>query len=89
MKNLDLNAYGVVEMNHQEMVETDGGLGFLVVLAVVAVAAVCSSCVNVENKTINNYGSGTVNNGNGTGNTANGNGSGNNSGNNSDTTSQK
>ena len=25
MKNLDLNAYGVQEMNHQEMVETDGG----------------------------------------------------------------
>ena len=30
MKNLDLNAYGVQEMNHQEMVETDGGvLGLL------------------------------------------------------------
>ena len=25
MENLDLNAYGVQEMNHQEMVETDGG----------------------------------------------------------------
>ena len=26
MENLDLNAYGVTEMNHQEMVETDGGI---------------------------------------------------------------
>ena len=25
MKSLDLNAYGVSEMSHQEMVETDGG----------------------------------------------------------------
>jgi len=34
MKNLDLNAYGVQEMNHQEMVETDGGgllLGVIIV----------------------------------------------------------
>jgi hypothetical protein len=27
MKNLDLNAYGVVEMSNAEMRETEGGLG--------------------------------------------------------------
>ena len=32
MKTLDLNAYGVNEMTHQEMVETDGGFFFLVLL---------------------------------------------------------
>jgi hypothetical protein len=37
MKNLDLNAYGVTEMNHREMVQTDGG-GFLFIAAI-AVAA--------------------------------------------------
>jgi len=33
MNTLDLNAYGVTEMNHQEMVETDGGWRILVVAA--------------------------------------------------------
>ena len=47
MKTLDLNAYGVSEMNHQEMVETDGG--FLPLLIIAAVAIVASSCVHVDN----------------------------------------
>jgi len=34
MNTLDLNAYGVQEMNHQEMVETDGGVWPLVRLAI-------------------------------------------------------
>jgi len=34
MKTLDLNAYGVQEMSHQEMVETNGGFLPLVVFAV-------------------------------------------------------
>jgi len=34
MKTLDLNAYGVSEMNQQELVEMNGGCGFL--LAIVA-----------------------------------------------------
>ncbi|MCL2593055.1 MAG: hypothetical protein FWD82_06790 [Defluviitaleaceae bacterium] len=29
MNALDLNAYGVSEMNKQEMMETDGGFGLL------------------------------------------------------------
>ena len=33
MKSLNLNAYGVEEMSKNEMVETDGGLGFIGVLA--------------------------------------------------------
>ncbi|GHS92219.1 hypothetical protein FACS1894203_4360 [Bacteroidia bacterium] len=46
MKNLDLNAYGVVEMSQQEMVDTEGGL-FLAGLIVCAVIALCAtSCVN-------------------------------------------
>ena len=32
MKTLDLNAYGVMEMSHQDMVEADGGLVFLLLL---------------------------------------------------------
>ena len=45
MKSLDLNAYGVKEMNRQEMVETDGGLGGLLILGAIAVVAlVASSC---------------------------------------------
>jgi len=33
MNTLDLNAYGVQEMNKQEMVETDGGWLFLIPIA--------------------------------------------------------
>jgi len=43
MKTLDLNAYGVSEMSHQEMVETDGG-SLLVIGVVLLVAVVASSC---------------------------------------------
>ena len=39
MTKLDISAYGVQEMNHQEMVETEGGFWPLVVAAVVAVGA--------------------------------------------------
>jgi len=42
MKNLDLAAYEVVEMNEVEMNEVDGGLLFLVPVVVVALAL--SSC---------------------------------------------
>ena len=55
MKNLDLNAYGVREMNHQEMVETDGG-GFLIGLLIVAVIAVVATGCSYDNsQTTNNY----------------------------------
>ena len=44
MKNLDLNAYGVSEMSHQEMVETDGG-GWLANVGVgLAYAGVLLAC---------------------------------------------
>jgi len=44
MKNLDLNAYGVQEMNHQEMVETDGGIGLLTGLLIVGGLLLLTSC---------------------------------------------
>ena len=57
MKNLDLNAYGVSEMNHQEMVEIDGGgdradkalavIGAVTLIAGVAIAAVATSGVSL------------------------------------------
>jgi lactobin A/cerein 7B family class IIb bacteriocin len=55
MKTLELNAYGVSEMNRQEMVETDGGLGGLIVLGIIVVAAIVSGCTtNIDNsKTVN------------------------------------
>ena len=57
MKNLDLNAYGVNEMSHQEMVETDGGgiITGLVIAAIIIVGAVSSSCTYApdQSKTIN------------------------------------
>ena len=37
MKNLDLNAYGVEEMNTQEMAKVDGGIAPLVFIAIAAV----------------------------------------------------
>ena len=43
MKNLDLNAYGVKEMSHQEMVETDGG-GIITGLIIVGAALLLASC---------------------------------------------
>jgi len=57
MKNLDLNAYGVSEMNHQEMVETDGGglITGLIILGCIVVAAVATICNNTV--IVNNGGS--------------------------------
>ena len=57
MKNLDLNAYGVSEMSHQEMVETDGGglITGLIILGCIIVAAVATSCDNSTNTTNNYY----------------------------------
>ena len=46
MKTLDLNAYGVQEMNQQEMMETDGGAAWLAAVGA-AIAAVASSPVVV------------------------------------------
>ena len=43
MKTLDLNAYGVSEMTHQEMVETDGG-SLLVIGVILLVGVVAASC---------------------------------------------
>lgn len=36
MKSLDINAYGVKEMNKQEMVETNGGEGVLAIVGAIA-----------------------------------------------------
>jgi len=36
MKNLDLNKYGVQEMNAEEIRETDGGIFFEIVIAAAA-----------------------------------------------------
>jgi len=46
MSTLDLSAYGVQEMDHQEMIETDGGI-FLKLLALAAIAVFASGCVQV------------------------------------------
>ena len=48
MKTLEINAYGVQEMNKQEMVETEGGILPLVIAAIVVVGAVASGCVKVD-----------------------------------------
>lgn len=82
MKALDINAYGVQEMNRQEMVEVNGGEegGLLVIGIIVLVGLVATGCTVVigENNEVNNKGGGnTNNNGNGNGN---GNGSGNGNG---------
>ena len=47
MKNLDLNAYGVSEMNHQEMVEIDGG-GWLSVGLAYAGCVLCCAIPGVN-----------------------------------------
>ena len=46
MKNLNLKVIGVQEMNHSELVQTEGGLGFIAVAIVAVVVAVASSCCN-------------------------------------------
>ena len=43
MENLDLNAYDVQEMNHQEMVETDGGDWLAIGLSVAGCLICCAS----------------------------------------------
>ncbi len=53
MKRFDLNAMGVQEMSHSEMVKTDGGIGPLAVLVVAVIAIASSSCIN--HTTENNY----------------------------------
>lgn len=89
MKALDINAYGVQEMNRQEMVEVNGGEegGLLVIGIIVLVGLVATGCT-YDNHTEYHYGSeqSTTNNnqgnGNGNGNgSGNGNGQGNNTGN--------
>jgi lactobin A/cerein 7B family class IIb bacteriocin len=50
MKNLDLNAYGVEEMNQQEMIDTNGGIAWwAAVLIVVAVLVVVELFANDNN----------------------------------------
>jgi hypothetical protein len=38
MKNLDLNAFGVKEMNRHEMMEADGGFGLLAAITIIGAA---------------------------------------------------
>ncbi len=93
MKALDINAYGVQEMNRQEMVEVNGGEegGLLVIGIIVLVGLVATGCTNT---TINNYYGDNNNNnnhnGNGSGNgTGNGNGNGSGNGNGTNNTNNK
>ncbi len=59
MTNLDINAYGVQELNKQEMIQTEGGFIPLVIAAVVAATVLTACTVDV---TINNNNGGTNNN---------------------------
>jgi hypothetical protein len=45
MKNLNVNAMGLQEMSHSEMVETDGGLPAVAVAAIVVAVAVAVAVV--------------------------------------------
>ena len=79
MTKLDISAYGVQELNHQEMVETEGG-GIVTGLVIAAVAALCTGCIYVDNHTEynSNFGNGnTSNDGIGNGNHVDGNGNNN------------
>ena len=49
MKTLDLNAYGVSEMNQQELVETDGGF-IIKGLIIIGVGLLMSGCIGSNNK---------------------------------------
>ena len=51
MTKLDISAYGVQELNHQEMVETEGGL-IGVILAVTALVALAGTVVVGCNETV-------------------------------------
>lgn len=55
MNKLNLEAYGVSEMNKQEMMETDGGfLGLLVVAAGLLLLGGCTVVINNgDNNTVN------------------------------------
>jgi len=53
MKNLDLNAYEVSEMNHQEMMEIDGG-GLLTGLLIGAAILLLTSCGSKDSHGKNN-----------------------------------
>lgn len=44
MTQLNINAYGVQELNKQEMIQTEGGFLPIVIAAVVAVAALATGC---------------------------------------------
>lgn len=88
MKRFDLNAMGVQEMSHSEMVKTDGGLGPLIIVPIIAIALGASSCINIDNsKTYNNNSNNNSNN-EGDKNTGNGNGNKDN-GSNNGTNNQK
>ena len=52
MKNLDLNAYGVTEMSHQEMVETDGGIGIIAIAVISAIALVATIAIILGVETV-------------------------------------
>ncbi|KGN79367.1 hypothetical protein HW49_06345 [Porphyromonadaceae bacterium COT-184 OH4590] len=78
MKRFDLNAMGVQEMSHSEMVKTDGGLGPLIIVPIIAIALTTSSCtwevkgkIKVKQETVvegnnsNNQGDKNIGNGNG------------------------
>ncbi|MDO4729480.1 MAG: hypothetical protein Q4B43_10825 [Bacteroidota bacterium] len=69
MKRFDLNAMGVQEMSHSEMVKTDGGLGPLIIVPIIAIALATSSCGNTivkgNNNNVNNEGDKNTGNGNG------------------------
>lgn len=83
MTKLDINAYGVQEMNHQEMVETEGGFLPLVVAAVVALAGTvvvgCNNSISTDSQESyeNSDNIGNRNTGHGTGNQVRGNASNN------------
>jgi NADH:ubiquinone oxidoreductase subunit 2 (subunit N) len=52
MKNLNLAAYGVAEMNRQEMKAAEGGVALIIGIMVAAVAAYCIPFVY---KAVQNY----------------------------------
>ena len=61
MKNLEMESYGVEELNHAEMVETDGGLFWIPIIIVAVLLTSCGNG-NVSQSNKNNVGSGTQSN---------------------------
>ncbi len=51
MKTLELKAYGVQEMNRQEMVETEGGVAPLIWVIGAGVSLLLSSCIGNKYET--------------------------------------